>query len=318
MPQLQIQVTNKKATYLERGGDIVCGNGDYSVLFSFDTEWDGVPDKVARFVWNGQYFDSPIDENGVALVPVIRGAAYVLVGVYSETLFTTTSASIPCSPSILCVSDQPDPGHGQSYSEQAKAAAAQADEAAQRAEDAAQRVEGASVSLEGIDTKLQEIDDKQQQTTEELQQLAEQHQQTAQELQTLSEEAAAALQGITEQQQQTAQGLQEITEQHQQTAEAQQQTAQGLQQLSANAAQALTQVNAKLQETDGKLGEIEEQLGQAEPVPTAIDLTALETEGKIVETYANGSTKTSVMEFDADGNPTKITDGDGNVTTLTW
>jgi hypothetical protein len=56
----------------------------------------------------------------------------------------------------------------------------------------------------------------------------------------------------------------------------------------------------------------------ASVAPTAINLSALDTEGRIVETYADGSTKTTVMEFDADGNPVKITDGDGNVTVLTW
>ena len=56
----------------------------------------------------------------------------------------------------------------------------------------------------------------------------------------------------------------------------------------------------------------------ASVAPTAINLSALETEGKIVETYPDGSTKTITMEFDEDGNPIKITDGDGNVTTLVW
>ena len=53
-------------------------------------------------------------------------------------------------------------------------------------------------------------------------------------------------------------------------------------------------------------------------VPTSIDLTALETEGKIVETFADDSTKTTTVEFDADGNPVKMTDEDGNETVLTW
>lgn len=52
--------------------------------------------------------------------------------------------------------------------------------------------------------------------------------------------------------------------------------------------------------------------------PTAVDLTQFESNGVIVETYADGSTKTTTMEFDADGNPIKITDGDGNETVLTW
>lgn len=54
-------------------------------------------------------------------------------------------------------------------------------------------------------------------------------------------------------------------------------------------------------------------------VPAAtIDMSGFESEGKIVETFADGSTETTVMEFDAEGKPTKITDGNGNVTVLTW
>ena len=52
--------------------------------------------------------------------------------------------------------------------------------------------------------------------------------------------------------------------------------------------------------------------------PVAINLSALDTDGTIVEEYADGTTKTTTMEFDDDGNPVKITDGDGNVTELTW
>lgn len=51
---------------------------------------------------------------------------------------------------------------------------------------------------------------------------------------------------------------------------------------------------------------------------TSIDLSGLDTTGQIVETYVDGSTKTTSLEFDADGNPIKITDGDGNVTELIW
>lgn len=50
----------------------------------------------------------------------------------------------------------------------------------------------------------------------------------------------------------------------------------------------------------------------------SVDLSALETDGTIVETLSDGSTKTTTMEFDADGNPVKITDADGNETVLTW
>lgn len=59
-------------------------------------------------------------------------------------------------------------------------------------------------------------------------------------------------------------------------------------------------------------------LAEAEPVVTAIDMSAFESAGQIVETYADGNTKTTTIEFDESGNPVKITDGNGNITTLTW
>lgn len=53
------------------------------------------------------------------------------------------------------------------------------------------------------------------------------------------------------------------------------------------------------------------------PVATAVDLTAFESDGIIVETYADGSTVTTTMERNAEGKITKITDSNGNVTVLT-
>lgn len=52
--------------------------------------------------------------------------------------------------------------------------------------------------------------------------------------------------------------------------------------------------------------------------PIRIDMTGFEADGIIVEIFTDGSTKTTTMEFDENGNPIKITDGDGNITNLTW
>lgn len=68
-----------------------------------------------------------------------------------------------------------------------------------------------------------------------------------------------------------------------------------------------------LQVVDG-----EWQAADAQNVPASIDMSAFDSEGKIVETFENGTSKTSVIEFDEGGNPVKITDGDGNVTVLAW
>jgi hypothetical protein len=60
------------------------------------------------------------------------------------------------------------------------------------------------------------------------------------------------------------------------------------------------------------------QAADAQSAPASIDMSAFDSEGKIVETFVDGTNKTTVVEFDASGNPVKITDGDGNVTVLTW
>lgn len=51
---------------------------------------------------------------------------------------------------------------------------------------------------------------------------------------------------------------------------------------------------------------------------SAVDLSGFQSEGEIVETYTDGSSLTYNFEFDSEGNPTKITDSDGNETVLTW
>lgn len=58
--------------------------------------------------------------------------------------------------------------------------------------------------------------------------------------------------------------------------------------------------------------------GSTPEVPTSIDLSAFDTDGTIVEEFDDGTTKTTTMEFDEDGNPIKIIDNDGNETVLTW
>jgi YD repeat-containing protein len=61
--------------------------------------------------------------------------------------------------------------------------------------------------------------------------------------------------------------------------------------------------------------ELRELLG-AEAV--SVDLSAMDTTGEIIETYADETTKTTKIEFDEEGNPIRITDSSGHVTTITW
>lgn len=55
-----------------------------------------------------------------------------------------------------------------------------------------------------------------------------------------------------------------------------------------------------------------------QPSAASVDMSRFESDGIIAETYADGSVKTTTIEYDSTGNPVKITDGDGNVTEFTW
>ena len=106
MKVLHISVLDKKATYLNRDGDIVCGNSDYIIEFAFDDEWDAYEEKIARFVVNGFYED--VEFTGtICPVPIITNTTEVKVGVYAGNMSTTTSAVIGCKKSILCESSTP-------------------------------------------------------------------------------------------------------------------------------------------------------------------------------------------------------------------
>lgn len=102
MKILNVNITNKVAVYSQRGGEIVCGNDDYQIKFTFDAEWDAYNSKTARFKWNGFYYDATFSGDTVS-VPRILNASYLEVGVYAgETLHTSTSAVITCLPSCIC------------------------------------------------------------------------------------------------------------------------------------------------------------------------------------------------------------------------
>lgn len=101
MRDLHVIVSNKIATYLNRDGSIVCGNSDYQIVFTFDSEWDAHNEKVARFIWNNGYRDVAFTGDTVT-VPVLNNTKQLKVGVYAGELCTTTPAVIDCQLSILC------------------------------------------------------------------------------------------------------------------------------------------------------------------------------------------------------------------------
>ena len=102
MKNLNIAVANKVASYCQRDGFIVCGNSDYQITFTFDSDWNGYTKKTARFKWNGGHRDVEIKDDNTVKVPIIENVTQVEIGVYVKNLSTTTPAVIPCTRSILC------------------------------------------------------------------------------------------------------------------------------------------------------------------------------------------------------------------------
>ena len=101
---INIQIRRKKAS--SPAARIVCGNTDYQIAFTFDSEWDAYETKTARFIWNGQYADVVFTGN-VCDVPKITNATLCMVGVFAGDLHTTTPAYIKCDRSILCGDGSP-------------------------------------------------------------------------------------------------------------------------------------------------------------------------------------------------------------------
>lgn len=108
MRELHVIVSNKIATYLRRDGNIICGNNDYVIVFSFDSEWDAYEKKTARFKWRGQYQDVEFTGNTVK-VPILEDTTLLQVGVFVDDFRTSTPAEIYCQRSARC-GDEKDSG----------------------------------------------------------------------------------------------------------------------------------------------------------------------------------------------------------------
>lgn len=140
MKTLHVSVTDKIATYQKRDGDIVCGNkhneeekSGYQIKFIFDSEWQGIEKKIARFIWGGQFQDVEF-KGDTCPVPILSNVTLCKVGVYAGNLRTTTSASIICKPSILCKTASPTVENDKYYANEARKYAEEAKRYAEQAE----------------------------------------------------------------------------------------------------------------------------------------------------------------------------------------
>ncbi len=104
MPEISIQIKNKVAT-LTKPAEYVCGNGDYTVSFSFDEEWDGIGVKTARFQVGDTYVDI-LYEGNICTVPAFGKGAMLEIGVFSGAdealaeMRSTTTAMVRMKPGV--------------------------------------------------------------------------------------------------------------------------------------------------------------------------------------------------------------------------
>ena len=99
MPNINISVKNKIA--IPDDTIYVCGNSDFTVVFSFDGEWKDYNTKTARFSYGGSYQDVVFTGNECPM-PIISNTNTIQIGVFAGDLHTTTPAVIMARKSILC------------------------------------------------------------------------------------------------------------------------------------------------------------------------------------------------------------------------
>lgn len=103
---IEVDVSNKIASLVNKSIVGVCGNSDYVIHFNFDNEWAAYETKTARFKYNGSYTDVIFTGTDCPM-PIVQNTYNVEIGVYAGNLHTTTSAYLPMKKSILCGSGSP-------------------------------------------------------------------------------------------------------------------------------------------------------------------------------------------------------------------
>jgi hypothetical protein len=111
---INVNVVDKVASAIG-APTIVCGNSNYCITFTLDTEWETANAKTARFVYRRdgevKYIDVAFTGRVVG-VPELANIDEVYVGVYAGELYTSTPARIVCKKSIKCgiqKHEDPDP-----------------------------------------------------------------------------------------------------------------------------------------------------------------------------------------------------------------
>lgn len=104
--QINVSIANRIARAAGTP-QIVCGNSDYVAAFTFDSEWDELVEKTARFQYmkDGQLQHKDVEFSGSSCaIPALYDIDRVEIGVYAGSIRTTTPAVVPC---LRCIFDLP-------------------------------------------------------------------------------------------------------------------------------------------------------------------------------------------------------------------
>jgi YD repeat-containing protein len=229
-------------------------------------------------------------------IPVISNTNTIRVGVFAGDLRTTTAAWIPARKSILCGSGSPADPPEDVYN---------------------QIMEKLNQGGGGISTELKErlrsLEERTSNTENEIGELQDAGGNVQQAVGAMQGVAAGALDAIS--------GVQRNVSQLGGTVEGVQQDVGELQTTVGGIQDAVGEMQGVVTSALKALGSVQQDIGklqQAVAPATSIDLSSFESTGRIVQTNKDGSTVTYSFGFDAAGNPTEITDSNGNKTTLTW
>ena len=100
MATLTVAIKERIAS-IPSGVSLVCNNPSDVIQFNFDSEWDSITLKTARFTWQRSYMDVPFSGNTVN-VPDISKTNMVELGVYADGI-TSTAVKIPFKHSIKSI-----------------------------------------------------------------------------------------------------------------------------------------------------------------------------------------------------------------------
>lgn len=119
LPTIKIDVKNKIVTGEIVGDDkeIICGNSDYVVNFTFDEEWENEKIKTMRIRFDVGGYQDVVFQGDSCDLPPLFDVSSIEIGLHAGDLHSTTGAKFKCRKSILCGIDLAVPPPKDPYSQ---------------------------------------------------------------------------------------------------------------------------------------------------------------------------------------------------------